>query len=146
MVSGEAVHVSDKVSGLRTGADDYVIKPFAPAELLERVRALLRRTMDQGDPDALVRRRELVVDLKRRTALCGEKQVPLTPKEFDLLAALLKADGRVIKRTDLLKNVWGYKVEINSRTVDVHIASLRSKLGPCGKYLKTEEAMGYSFE
>lgn len=146
MVSGAAVETRDKVRGLQTGADDYLLKPFDPSELLERVRALLRRSLDRGEPDTVLRARDIVVDLLRRSVLCGGKPIDFTPKEFDLLVTLMQEKGKVLSRSQLLKKVWGYHAEITTRTVDMHIASIRSKLGGSGKALKTEESIGYSFQ
>jgi len=122
---------ADKVRGLRGGADDYVTKPFGVLELLARVDALLRRTSgpaipaDEGVSFAFGR---VEVDVARRAVLRDGAEVGLTPKEFDLLLALLRADGAAVSRGALMREVWGYRSDVLSRTVDTHVAELRRKL------------------
>lgn len=123
---------ADKVRGLRMGADDYVTKPFGLLELLARVEALLRRTQ-AGRPagsNAMGTQRfgAIEVDPAARTVLRGSQLVELSPKEFDLLLALLRARGAVVSRLQLMREVWGYSAAVVSRTVDTHIAELRRKL------------------
>lgn len=117
---------ADKVRGLRMGADDYVTKPFGLLELLARVEALLRRT--QPPPRPLHRFGNVEVDAASRTARKDGTAVVLAPKEFDLLLALLAADGAAVSRLDLLRRVWGYPSAVVTRTVDTHVAELRRKL------------------
>ena len=125
---------ADKVFGFRLGADDYVTKPFGLAELLERVKALLRRTAvhPQGDGAAANgsadRFGDVTVDAASRTVTRAGSPVALTPKEFDLLLALLRRRGAVAGRFELLKEVWGHQTEVATRTVDIHVAELRRKL------------------
>jgi DNA-binding response OmpR family regulator len=118
---------ADKVRGLKLGADDYVVKPFGLLELLARVEALLRRARR-----APARRRErfggVEVDVAARTVSHGGRNVDLAPKEFDLLLALLEADGAAVSRLDLLRQVWGYSSAVVTRTVDTHVAELRRKV------------------
>ena len=123
---------ADKVRGLESGADDYVTKPFALRELLARVSALLRRARPErgalADP-ALPRRFGTVsVDASTRAVLRDGRPVPLRPKEFELLTALLRRDGRVATRVELLREVWGYHESVLSRTLDTHVGELRRKL------------------
>ena len=114
----------DKVRGLRLGADDYVTKPFGVLELLARIEALLRRTR----PAAMYRFGTVEVDAGRRTVRRDGLPVPLTPMEFDLLIALLRRNGEVVSRIDLLQEVWGHAAAVLTRTVDTHVAELRRKL------------------
>ncbi len=118
---------SDKVRGLKMGADDYVTKPFGLLELLARVEALLRRGSSAGalSADGFG---EVVVDRSSRTVLRRGEPVELAPKEFDLLLALLARRNAVVSRLDLMKNVWGYADSVVTRTIDTHIAELRRKL------------------
>jgi DNA-binding response OmpR family regulator len=115
---------ADKVRGLRLGADDYVTKPFGVLELLARIEALLRRTR----PAAMYRFGTVEVDAGRRTVRRDGVTVPLTPMEFDLLIALLRRNGEVVSRIDLLQEVWGHAAAVLTRTVDTHVAELRRKL------------------
>jgi len=124
---------ADKVRGLRLGADDYVTKPFGVLELLARIEALLRRVIaprkNGGPPTpAFEKYGEIEVLTPSRTVLRDGAPVALTPKEYDLLLALIRRDGACITRTELLTEVWGYSAEVMSRTVDTHVAELRRKL------------------
>jgi DNA-binding response OmpR family regulator len=118
----------DKVRGLRLGADDYVTKPFGVLELMARVEALLRRTHPARPAGAVVRFGRLAVDPAARTVAVDGAEVALAPKEFDLLWALVEADGAALSRDRLMERVWGYGADVLSRTVDTHIAELRRKL------------------
>jgi phosphate regulon transcriptional regulator PhoB len=137
----------DRVVGLEVGADDYVVKPFSPRELVARVRALLRRT---GEPPAktVTRMGVMTVDEGRHQVAVDGRAVELTAKEFGLLVALLRAGGRVLSREQLLDAVWGYAnaAEIESRTVDVHIRRLREKLGAAARHIVTVKGAGYRVE
>jgi len=137
----------DRVLGLEIGADDYVVKPFSPKELLARVRAVLRRSRPAGGAEPL-KLGALVIDLGTHTASVGGETLALTPKEFDLLRALIEARGRVLSREFLLDRVWGYSraSEIESRTVDVHVRRLRVKLGPEGRRILTVKSVGYRLD
>ena len=137
----------DRVLGLEIGADDYIVKPFSPKELLARVRAVLRRSRPAPGA-APLRLGALVIDLGSHTASVGGLALALTPKEFDLLRALLEARGRVLSREFLLDRVWGYAhaSEIESRTVDVHVRRLRVKLGPEGRRVLTVKSVGYRMD
>jgi DNA-binding response OmpR family regulator len=138
----------DRVVGLELGADDYVVKPFSPRELLARIRAVLRR-VDGHEPKSTGRVvGALHVDEARHAVTVGGRPVELTAKEFGLLAALMRADGRVLGREQLLETVWGYAnaAEIESRTVDVHVRRLRAKLGAEARRIVTIKAVGYRFD
>ena len=137
----------DRVLGLEIGADDYIVKPFSPRELLARVRAVLRRSRPAPGAAPLTLG-ALVIDLGTHTASVGGLALALTPKEFDLLRALVEARGRVLSREFLLDRVWGYAhaSEIESRTVDVHVRRLRVKLGPEGRRILTVKSVGYRMD
>jgi phosphate regulon transcriptional regulator PhoB len=137
----------DRVLGLEIGADDYIVKPFSPKELLARVRAVLRRSRPAPGA-APLRLGALLMDLGTHTASVGGLALALTPKEFDLLRALVEARGRVLSREFLLDRVWGYAhaSEIESRTVDVHVRRLRVKLGPEGRRILTVKSVGYRLD
>jgi len=122
----------DKVRGLRSGADDYVTKPFGLMELLARIEALLRRGRSESGPDpetSTIKLRDIEINLGARTVHKDGQAIELAPKEFDLLVALIRQDGAIISRTDLMQAVWGHSAAVVSRTVDTHIAELRRKLG-----------------
>jgi two-component system alkaline phosphatase synthesis response regulator PhoP len=134
----------DKVVGLDLGADDYVAKPFGMAELVARVKALLRRSGETQSPDHM-ESGELTVDVKKHTVSVENRPVTLTFKEFSLLACLMESAGRAFTRDQLLELVWGYDYEGGTRTVDVHIQTLRTKLGVSGKRIETIRGVGYRF-
>src|SRR6185503_11593385 len=128
--------------GLEMGADDYIVKPFSPKELLVRVRALFRR-LDRPAAGGALTWGPLDVDRERHTARCAGRTVPLTAKEFALLVALLEADGRVLSRQMLLETVWGYSYAEGTRTVDVHVRRLREKLPAFAPFIVTVKSVGY---
>ena len=146
MLTAKADEV-DRVVGLELGADDYVAKPFSPKELVARVRAVLRRSRAPDDAPVL-RTGALALDAARHVAMLDERVLALTPKEFDLLQALMESAGRVLSREQLLNRVWGYAhaEEVESRTVDVHVRRLRAKLGPEGRRITTVTGVGYRLE
>jgi two-component system response regulator MprA len=135
--------VGDRVVGLDAGADDYVVKPFAPEELLARVRALLRRA-DPGDREALTFA-DLTLDPDNRTVLRGDRVIELTKTEFDLLAVLLQSASRVVTRSVLFTEVWGYDFGTKSNSLDVYIGYLRRKLEAAGepRLVHTVRGVGY---
>jgi DNA-binding response OmpR family regulator len=137
----------DRVVGLEVGADDYVVKPFSPRELVARVRALLRRS-GELPPKSVTRMGAVTIDEGRHQVAIAGRPVELTAKEFGLLVALLRAGGRVLSREQLLDAVWGYAnaAEIESRTVDVHIRRLREKLGAAARHIVTVKGAGYRVE
>ena len=134
---------SDRVVGLEVGADDYVVKPFSPKELVARARALFRRLERRDEGEAPLRHGLLEVDHTRHTVRWDGRGVHLTAKEFALLQALLEADGRVLARQTLLETVWGYSYTEGTRTVDVHVRRLREKLPDLAPQLITVKSLGY---
>lgn len=134
----------DKVCGLDEGADDYVTKPFGVMELISRVKAVLRRMeKTKTEKTEILELGDLRVDEKKHEVYVGEKPVVLTFKEFELLVYLMKNQGIVLSRDKILDVIWNYDYEGESRTVDVHIGSLRQKLGHCGELIKTIRGVGY---
>jgi len=119
---------SDRLVGLRRGADDYVVKPFSPAELVARVQAVLRRTSPPGDDAAPIRVGDLVIDGSRRRVTLSDEEISLTQLEFDLLAFMASRPGQVFSRDQLMEKVWGQEVHTDTGTVTVHIRRLREKL------------------
>jgi len=136
----------DRVVGLEVGADDYVVKPFSPRELVARVKAILRRAQEPTAPSPRRIGALEVNEASHQVAVAGTG-VELTVKEFGLLRALLRANGRVLNREQLLEGVWGYPnaEEIESRTVDAHIRRLRQKLGSEARRIVTVKGVGYRF-
>ena len=135
----------DKVLGLDGGADDYVAKPFGMMELLSRIRALLRRSeaAEPEQPEEMLTRGTLTVLPTKHIVRDGERTVTLTQKEFELLCLLLRSPGTVFSREQLISQVWGYAFTGESRTVDVHMRTLRQKLGEAGSYVETVRGYGY---
>ncbi len=144
--------VTDKVVGLKLGADDYLTKPFAMAELLARIEALLRRAappdrLGDEEPEEFAFA-DVRIDFRRATVLCGGEPVELSAREFDLLRYFVLHRGEALSRQRLLAEVWGYDQAPCTRTVDVHVAGLRAKLGcrrPDRQFLTTLHGIGYKF-
>jgi DNA-binding response OmpR family regulator len=140
------VEEMDKVVGLEVGADDYVTKPFSLKELLARVRALLRRTERSAEAQKAYSDGVMFLDAESRVLRVGGKDLALTRKEFDLISALVKNRGRVMTREQILQQVWGYQYFGETRTVDVHVRRLRSKLGQAARgRIETIIGVGYRF-
>ena len=133
----------DKVKGLDGGADDYMTKPFGVMELISRVKALLRRA---GGEEKLLCCGEVVMDETARRVTVGGTPCELTYKEYELLKYMLANAGLVLRREAILERVWGTDYEGESRTLDMHIKTLRQKLGSAGAHIRTVRSVGYSFE
>jgi two-component system alkaline phosphatase synthesis response regulator PhoP len=134
----------DKVIGLDSGADDYIAKPFGMMELVARVRALLRRTNLNSSPEIL-KEGGLVVDRQKHIVTVNNKNITLTLKEFELLYLLMANRGIVLTREQILESIWDFSYDGGTRTVDVHITTLRQKLGEYGNLIDTIRGVGYRF-
>ncbi len=140
------VEDDDKILGLELGADDYVTKPFKPRELMARVRNVLRRAGKTEAVGKTLRVSDITLDRESREVLAGERSIDLTPSEFDLLAALMSAPGRVFSRLDLLDVIQGVRYEGYERTIDTHIKNLRAKIEADPRkprYIETMYGVGY---
>jgi DNA-binding response OmpR family regulator len=137
----------DKIVGLEMGADDYVTKPFSVREVMTRVKTLLRRTTGEDAPSGVLSAGVLELDPARYELRLQGKPLELTGREFELLKSLWTARGKVLSREELLERVWGIdkSADIDTRTVDQHVARLRAKLGPEKKRLRTVKGVGYRF-
>ena len=141
MVTAKTTEI-DKVKGLDNGADDYMTKPFGVMELVSRVKALLRRTGEQ-DAEKVIKIGDLVIDDEKRKVFVSDSAVELTYKEYELLHYLAQNQEIVLPRDSIMEHIWHANCEIESRTLDVHIKTLRHKLGDAGKYIKTVRNVGY---
>lgn len=138
----------DKVKGLESGADDFITKPFGVLELLARVKAVLRRSNKKEEEDTIIVYKGLVMDYNKRTINYNDNPVVLTYKEFELLHYLMLNKGIVLSRDRILQEIWGYDYEGETRTVDMHIKTIRQKLDAagCPNYIITVRSAGYKFE
>jgi DNA-binding response OmpR family regulator len=145
IASGRA-DVVDRILGLELGADDYIVKPFEPREVIARINSVMRRLRQAPAPPRRIGRLE--IDLEAHTTRVDGEPVDLTTREFALLASLIAAGGRVVRRATLLKDAWGLEhgYELGARTVDVHVARLRQKLGSQADRLVTVKGIGYRFD
>lgn len=134
----------DRVVGFELGADDYVVKPFSPRELVLRVQAILRREGQEEGERPLVYE-PLVIDLESHSVRVGGTEVDLTTTEFKLLHRMARRPGRAFSRDQLLSDVWGYGGDVETRTVDTHVKRLRAKLGTLGEWIQTVRGVGYRF-
>ena len=135
----------DKVIGLDTGADDYLVKPFGMMEMVSHIKAVLRRTAPKTSKTVLSTGK-LSVNLDEHSVFANGEKVVLTFKEFELLRIFMENPGRVFGRDILLEKIWGTEFYGETRTVDVHIGTLRTKLGECGEYIETVRGVGYRME
>lgn len=133
----------DRVVGLELGADDYVVKPFSPRELILRIKAVLRRSASEPDPESLWQIEGLRIDLGSHKVTVEGEEVLLTATEFKLLVELIRSHGRVQSRDQLLDKVWGYRFDGYARTVDTHVRRLRQKLGRYSNLVETVRGTGY---
>jgi two-component system phosphate regulon response regulator PhoB len=133
----------DKLRGLSLGADDYLTKPFSPAELVLRVKAILRRTGSQAERDDVIKIGAISINRSAHTVVLGTQPVDLTPTEYKLLTLLAERRGRVQARSNLLQSVWDASPDIQTRTVDMHVQRLRTKLGSAGDMIETVRGFGY---
>ena len=139
---------TDRVVGLEMGADDYVVKPFSGAEVISRIRAVLRRTRTRAEPQPLIEVGDVAVDIPARVATHGGSELTLTRKEFDLLAELARNAGTVVTREDLMSRVWDTNWFGSTKTLDVHVGGLRRKLGddPAEPtHIETVRGVGFRF-
>ena len=144
MVTAKSSEI-DKVKGLDNGADDYITKPFGIMELISRVKALLRR-MNQDEEEKQLTFQNITLDCEKRQVLLDGQLCELTYKEFELLKLFLQNAGIVMTRENIMEKVWGIDFEGESRTLDMHIKTLRQKLGDAGKHIKTVRNVGYRIE
>jgi two-component system, OmpR family, phosphate regulon response regulator PhoB len=135
----------DKVVGFELGADDYVVKPFSPRELILRIKAILKRGKPVEDEIEILSVDNIVVDISRHEVRIDKEQVGLTQIEFKLLVTLMKRSGRVQSRDKLLEDVWDIASDVTTRTIDTHIKRLREKMGQKGKLIETVRGIGYKF-
>jgi DNA-binding response OmpR family regulator len=139
---------TDRIVGLEIGADDYVVKPFSPKELVARVRAVLRRSRTAARGDEVVRAGDVEIDTAKMRVSVGGTQVDLTPTEFQLLATLAREPGRVFTRSQLLDAVHGVAIESYERAIDAHVKNIRRKIEPepgSPRYVMTVHGVGYRF-
>ena len=137
----------DKIQGLNAGADDYVVKPFSPLELLARIKAVLRRTSQQNTPQVELIYEQLVINVESHQLHINEKKIDIGPKEYRLLKYFMENPNRVFSRSQLMDRIWGRNTYVEERTVDVHIRRLRRQLEPFGldALLQTVHGSGYRF-
>jgi len=136
----------DRVVGLELGADDYVVKPFSPRELVLRIKAILKRGKREEPSKDIIERGSLVINVPKHRVTVNNKEVELTPIEFKLLVTLIERKGRIQSRDQLLSDVWDMHSDVFTRTVDTHIKRLREKLGKLGEQIETIRGLGYRFK
>ncbi|MFA5089441.1 MAG: response regulator transcription factor [Candidatus Omnitrophota bacterium] len=136
----------DRIVGLELGADDYVVKPFSPRELVLRIKAILKRGKIEESPKEIIERGGLVINVPKHQVTVNNKEIGLTPIEFKLLVTLIERKGRIQSRDQLLSDVWDMHTDVFTRTVDTHIKRLREKLGKIGGQIETARGLGYRFK
>jgi DNA-binding response OmpR family regulator len=136
----------DRIVGLELGADDYVVKPFSPRELVLRVKAILKRGKIEESPKDIIQRGNLIINVPKHRVTVNNKEIELTPIEFKLLVTLIERKGRIQSRDQLLSDVWDMHADVFTRTVDTHIKRLREKLGKIGNQIETVRGLGYRFK
>ena len=142
---------ADKIEGLDIGADDYIAKPFSVAEVMARVRSVLRRSQHQSkatteDSDSIIRFEDLEINQLKKRCTISNEEISLTRKEFDILVLLLSNRGSILSREQIMKRVWSDEVVVLDRTIDVNITRMRNKLGKYGNHIITRTGYGYGFE
>lgn len=142
---------ADKIEGLDIGADDYIAKPFSVAEVMARVRSVLRRSQHQPktateDGDSIIRFEDLEINQLKKRCTISDEEISLTRKEFDILVLLLSNRGSILSREQIMKRVWSDEVVVLDRTIDVNITRMRKKLGKYGNHIITRTGYGYGFE
>ncbi|MFQ5680815.1 MAG: response regulator transcription factor [Candidatus Omnitrophota bacterium] len=136
----------DRIVGFELGADDYVVKPFSPRELVLRVKAVMRRArLVEPDEKEILGVGNLTVDIPRHKVTSNNKHIRLTAMEFNLLVVLIRRRGKVQSRDRLLEDVWDIAADVTTRTIDTHIKRLRQKLGRAGRFIETVRGIGYCF-
>ena len=133
----------DKVKGLDMGADDYITKPFGVLETISRIKALLRRVPQNESNSSVLEYEDVLIDYKKRKVFVGGEEIVLTYKEFEMLYYLMENKNIVISRNKLMEQVWGFDYAGETRTIDVHVRTLRQKLGKKGEIIKTVRNVGY---
>lgn len=135
------------LTGFNLGADDYITKPFSVKEVIVRVKAVLKRSMQDIQPErTTLSAGELVVNLKKRKVKIGNRELDLTRKEYEILVLLLRSEGTIFTREEILDRIWDDNTIVSKRTIDVHVAHLRKKLGSYGEYIRNKQGYGYTFE
>ena len=135
----------DRILGFELGADDYIVKPFSPRELVLRGKAILKRGKAPERKKDMLSAENITIDILRHKVTVDKKEIEITLMEFNLLVTLIERRGRVQSRERLLNDVWGIASEVTTRTIDTHVKRLRQKLGRAGKYIETVRGIGYKF-